>query len=76
MSRHQTHMSHHHTHMSHAHADATLKEFWEYELEPFHHFIPVSADLSDLVEKVRASEREREREREREGARARVRECE
>ena len=32
--------------------DATLKEFWEHELEPFYHFIPVNADLTDLVEKV------------------------
>ena len=28
------------------------QEFWEYELEPFTHYVPVNADLSDLVEKI------------------------
>ena len=32
--------------------DATLKEFWEFELQPFVHYVPVNADLSDLVEKI------------------------
>jgi len=32
--------------------DSALREFWEFELEPFQHYIPVAADLSDLVEKI------------------------
>eukprot|EP00960_Hanusia_phi_P060214 764437-Hanusia_phi.AAC.4 len=32
--------------------EASLREFWELELEPFVHYIPVSEDLSDLVEMI------------------------
>ncbi|EKX40918.1 hypothetical protein GUITHDRAFT_54660, partial [Guillardia theta CCMP2712] len=32
--------------------EASLREFWEFELQPFVHFIPLSEDLSDLVEMV------------------------
>ena len=32
--------------------DSSLREMWEFDLEPFTHYIPVAADLSDLVEKI------------------------
>jgi len=32
--------------------ESTLFEFWERDLEPYQHYIPVKADFSDLVEKV------------------------
>ena len=34
------------------HQESTLFEFWERDLEPFQHYIPVKADFSDLIEKV------------------------
>ena len=30
----------------------TLYEFWEYELEPYVHYLPVKADLSDLIQQL------------------------
>lgn len=32
---------------------SVMREFWEEELVPFEHYIPVSEDLSDLIEKIR-----------------------
>ena len=32
--------------------ESTLFEYWERHLRPFEHYIPVKADLSDLIEKV------------------------
>ena len=32
--------------------ESTLFEYWERNLRPFEHYIPVKADLSDLIEKV------------------------
>jgi len=34
------------------HQESTLFEFWERDLEPYQHYVPVKADFSDLIEKV------------------------
>ncbi len=36
----------------HGKQEATLFEFWERDLRPMVHFVPVKADFSDLVEMV------------------------